>query len=348
MNIPQENSPPGTPDALPVESQLRSALSAVLTPLAVQQVTAREAYAAMTRVVARIEGDVPTGARLVGLLQLFNAQRPDGVPPIPAGTAGVAQDCVAAYRRTLVKAASQGVAHKTLPPDLIEGLNQWLERLLELMTAEISRPYETEAQKLRTRTDEELAAARAQSEAERQAVRDTVTELEARLRACQQEAELQQQGMAMQASRLAELQSALDLASAEGRELATRVAVLQTQLLDQERQAAQAREDARLAREAQDEERRQRLLALDSARVAEQELAREKERRRSAEGMGRALEKYLEEEKAKLAGLQAALASIQIASEPSPQAARPGSRIKPARPQGLLTGAALARKKTLR
>ncbi len=346
MNTPQENPSPGPSDALSVESQLRSALVALLTPLAAQQVTAREAYAAMTRVVARIEGDVPTGARLVGLLQLFNAQRPENVPPIPAGTAGVAQDCVAAYRRSLVKAATQGVAHKALPPDLIEGLNQWLERLLELLTTEISRPFEAEAHKLRERTDEELAAVRSQAEAQRQAAQDQVTELESQLRGKQQEIELQRQTLESQEARLARLQSALDQSGAEARELTTRVAVLQTQLADQARQTTQSREEAQTAREAQDEERRQRLLALDGARVAEQELAREKERRRAAEGMSRTLEKYLEEEKAKLASLQSALASIQVAGEAA--VARAGSRIKPARPHGLPTATAAVRKKTLR
>ena len=103
-----------------------------------------------------------------------------------------------------------------------------------------------------------------------------------------------------------------------------------------------------MARELQDEERRQRLLALDGARVAEQELAREKEKRRAAEGMSHALEKYLEEEKAKLAGLQSALTSIQIAGEAANQTARTGSRIKPARSRGLSTGVTSVRKKTLR
>ena len=348
MNTPQENTSPGPSDALPVESQLRSALSALLTPLAVQQVTAREAYAAMTRVVARIEGDVPTGARLVGLLQLFNAQRPENVPSIPAGTAGVAQDCVAAYRRSLVKSATQGVAHKALPPDLIEGLNQWLERLLELMTMEISRPFEAEAQKLRERTDAELAALHSQVEAQRQDAQAQIAELESHLRGKQQEIELQRQTLEHQEARLAELQLALDQSSVENRELATRVAVLQTQLADQERQTAQSREEARTAREAQDEERRQRLLALDGARVAEQELAREKEKRRAAESMGRTLEKYLEEEKAKLAGLQSALTSIQLAGEAASQMARTSTRIKPVRSRGLTTGVASVRKKTLR
>jgi hypothetical protein len=62
--------PPPAPDA---DAQLRQTLQALLTPLAARQVTAREAYAAMIRVVARLEGDVPTGARLVSLLQGFNA-----------------------------------------------------------------------------------------------------------------------------------------------------------------------------------------------------------------------------------------------------------------------------------
>ena len=135
--------------------QLRQALLALLTPLAAQQVTAREAYSSMTRLVARLEGDVPTGARLVGLLQLFNAQRPAGLPAIPIGTAGVAQDCVAAYRRSLVRANTLGVAHPALPADMVEGLNRWLERLLELMKDEIRRPYEAEAVQLRA----QLAAA---------------------------------------------------------------------------------------------------------------------------------------------------------------------------------------------
>jgi len=348
MNTPQENPPQNPSDAQPIEFQLRTTLAALLTPLAAQQVTAREAYAAMTRVVARIEGDVPTGARLVGLLQLFNAQRPENVPPIPAGTAGVAQDCVAAYRRWLVKSATQGIAHKALPPDLTEGLNQWLERLLELMTTEISRPFEAEAQKLRTSTDAELATLRSQAETQRQTSQEQMAELESSLRGKQQEIELQRQTLDSQEIRLAALQSALDQSSAEARELTTRVAVLQTQLVEHERQIAQSREEARTAREAQDEERRQRLLALDSARVAEQELAREKERRRAAESMSRTLEKYLEEEKAKLAGLQSALASIQLATDAGAQLARSSTRIKPARSRGLPSGTAIVRKKTLR
>ena len=121
------------PVASDPEAQLRQALLALLTPLAAQQVTAREAYSSMTRLVARLEGDVPTGARLVGLLQLFNAQRPSNLPAIPVGTACVAQDCVAAYRRSLVRASTLGVAHPSLPADMVEGLNRWLERLLELM-----------------------------------------------------------------------------------------------------------------------------------------------------------------------------------------------------------------------
>lgn len=334
-----------------VESQLRAALTAVLTPLATQQATAREAYAAMTRVVARIENDVPTGARLVGLLQLFNAQRPDGVPPIPAGTAGVAQDCVASYRRSLVKAATQGVEHKALPPDMVEGLNQWLERLVELLNGEIKRPYEAEALKRQARMDEELAALRLRAETEQVAAREAAAELQAALLARQQELDALRQLSEAQAARLEQQSVALQRSSEEARELASRVAVLQAQAAEQEKQNELLREEVRQARAAEDGERRQRLLTIDTARVVEQELAREKERRKAAEAMTRALEKYLEEEKAKAGELQITLAAMQRAGEAAAAATaglRSSPRLKPARPHNALASPGGVRKKTLR
>ncbi|MEN9905246.1 MAG: hypothetical protein RLZZ555_1811 [Pseudomonadota bacterium] len=334
------NEPAALPEvenpAVEVEARLHQAMMTLLAPMAARQVTAREAYGAMTRVAARIEGDVPTGARLVGLLQRFNAQRPAGVPPIPAGTAGVAQDCVAAYRRSLVRASSAGVANPALPPDMIEGLNHWLERLLELMREEIRRPYEAEAASLRDSLDQQMTGLRQATDAELATARATAKALEEEIRQGQQ----QQQLLLLQIEALQVRNAEMELGQArsaqEIRDLAARLAVQSMRVEEAERslgQQAQALDDA-LSKA--DEERRQRLLMLDSARVVEQELAREKEKRKAAEVQVRSLEKFLQEEKDRSVQLQSALADIQ--TRPAAQAAvaeRSGSlaqgKIRPAR-----------------
>lgn len=337
--------------ATDVETRLQQALQGLLAPMAAQQVTAREAYAAMTRVVARIEGDVPSGAKLVGLLQLFNAQRPAGLPAIPAGTAGVAQDCVAAYRRSLVRTSAQGVAHPSLPVDMIEGLNHWLERLLELMKDEIRRPYEAEAISLRARLDEELAAMRLAAEVEQQTARAALREVESRLQQSQQQAqELQRQCEALD-QRVADLNQGLRAAATENRELSASAAVLQSKAQESEKRQGELDAALRAAQSASDEERRQRLLAIDSARVVEQELAREKEKRRAADSLARTLEKYLEEEKARAATLQVALSeaqlrSLQTAKDEEASAKTGSNRLKPAR-RAIATPVPV-RRKTLR
>lgn len=343
------------PVASDPEAQLRQALLALLTPLAAQQVTAREAYSSMTRLVARLEGDVPTGARLVGLLQLFNAQRPSNLPAIPVGTAGVAQDCVAAYRRSLVRASTLGVAHPSLPADMVERLNRWLERLLELMKDEIRRPYEAEAQQLRAQQAAELAARQQALEAERQSACETLQALESRLEQALQQAQALEQQNATQTQRLDELQSTLVRSGEENRAATERAAVLQSRLdqsaerLDQSAERlGQLEQSLRQAQAAGDEERRQRLLAIDAARVTERELAGEKEKRKAADALARTLEKYLDEEKARTAALQSALAEAR--RQPAAVAAdgaKPGpSRLKPVRRS--VPAAAPVRRKTLR
>lgn len=336
------------PVASDPETQLRQALLALLTPLAAQQVTAREAYSSMTRLVARLEGDVPTGARLVGLLQLFNAQRPANVPAIPVGTAGVAQDCVAAYRRSLVRASTLGVAHPALPADMVEGLNRWLERLLELMKDEIRRPYEAEAQQLRSQQAAELAAQQQVLEAERQSAREALQALESRLEQALQQTQALEQQHAAQAQRLDELQSALIRSEEQQRAAAERAAVLQSRLDQSGERLGQLEQSLRQAQAAGDEERRQRLLAIDAARVTERELAGEKEKRKAADALARTLEKYLDEEKARAAALQSALADAQ--RQPAPVtvdgAKLAPSRLKPVRRS--VPAAAPVRRKTLR
>ena len=330
------------------DTQLRKALLALLAPLAAQQVTAREAYASMTRLVARLEGDVPTGARLVALLQLFNAQRPAGLPAIPVGTAGVAQDCVAAYRRSLVRASSLGVAHPALPADMVEGLNRWLERLLDLMKDEIRRPYEAEAVQLRAQLAAELAAQQQAAEAERQSAREAQQALESRLEHNQQQTLALEQQHAAQALRLGELQAILVRSEAENRALAERAAVLQSRLDQSAERLGQLELSLRQAQAAGDEERRQRLLAIDATRVVERELAGEKEKRKAADGLARTLEKYLEEEKSRAAVLQLALNEAQ--RQPASTAAetvKPNLiRLKPSR--RATPAATPVRRKTLR
>lgn len=353
MNTEQKTMLENENAATDVETRLQQALQGLLAPMAAQQVTAREAYAAMTRVVARIEGDVPSGARLVGLLQLFNAQRPAGLPAIPAGTAGVAQDCLAAYRRSLVRASAQGVAHPSLPVDMIEGLNRWLERLLELMKDEIRRPYEAEAISLRARLDEELAAMRLAADAEQQTARDALREAENRLQQSQQQAqELQRQCEALD-QRIADLNQGLQATAIENRELSARAAVLQSKAQESEKRQGELEDALRAAQSASDEERRQRLLAIDSARVVEQELAREREKRRAADSLIRTLEKYLEEEKTRAAMLQVALAEAQLRSfqnakdeEASAATKAAPNRLKPAR--RAVAAPVPVRRKTLR
>lgn len=336
------------PVASDPEAQLRQALLALLTPLAAQQVTAREAYSSMTRLVARLEGDVPTGARLVGLLQLFNAQRPSNLPAIPVGTAGVAQDCVAAYRRSLVRASTLGVAHPSLPADMVERLNRWLERLLELMKDEIRRPYEAEAQQLRAQQAAELAARQQALEAERQSACETLQALESRLEQALQQAQALEQQNATQTQRLDELQSTLVRSGEENRAATERAAVLQSRLDQSAERLGQLEQSLRQAQAAGDEERRQRLLAIDAARVTERELAGEKEKRKAADALARTLEKYLDEEKARTAALQSALAEAR--RQPAAVAAdgaKPGpSRLKPVRRS--VPAAAPVRRKTLR
>jgi hypothetical protein len=349
MNAEQDQMAESENKAADLEARLNQAMQALLAPMALRQVTAREAYGAMIRVVARIEGDVPTGARLVGLLQLFNAQRPAGVPPIPAGTAGVAQDCVAAYRRTLVRASSAGVANAALPPDMVEGLNRWLERLLGLMRDEIKRPYEAQAVELRASLDQEMAILRSACAAELAAANEAgkVQAMEIQ-QGLQQRQELQRQ-IESQLQRLTELEVALNRTMQENHELATRLAVQQTLQEESARQLAQAADAMRSAQVAGDEERRQRLLALDAARVVEQELAREKEKRRAAETQARELQKYLEQEKERSVQLQSVLAEVQRRPDAAPALAeRPTAqnRIKPARRTA--APAAPMRRKSLR
>lgn len=342
---PLIENPPAASDP---ETQLRQALLALLTPLAAQQVTAREAYSSMTRLVARLEGDVPTGARLVGLLQLFNAQRPAGLPAIPVGTAGVAQDCVAAYRRSLVRANTLGVAHPALPADMVEGLNRWLERLLDLMKDEIRRPYEAESVQLRAQLAAELAAQQQAAETERQSAREALQALESRLEQSQQQTVTLEQQNAAQALRLDELQAALVRSEAENRASAERAAVLQSRLDQSAERLGQLELSLRQAQAAGDEERRQRLLAIDAARVVERELAGEKEKRKAADALVRTLEKYLEEEKARAAVLQTALSEAQ--RQPVSMAAEPvksnQARLKPSRRSA--PAATPVRRKTLR
>lgn len=331
-----------------VELRLDQALQALLAPMAARQVTAREAYGAMTRVVARIEGDMPTGARLVGLLQRFNSRRPAGVPPIPAGTAGVAQECVAAYRRTLVRASTAGVANPALPPDMVEGLNRWLERLLELMRDEIRRPYEAEAARLRASLDEEMAALRQATDAEVAVARQACQALEAELQQTSQQLQALQLQIDSQLGRIGELDAAQEKSERENRDLASSLAVQRSRVEEAQRQQQQSAQALQQAHLAADEERRQRLLALDSTRVVEQELAREKERRKAAETQARGLEKYLEEEKARSSSLQAALTEVQRrqTAEPTPAERMAQNRLKPARRTGV--PAAPLRRKTLR
>lgn len=342
---PLIENPPAVSDP---ETQLRQALLALLTPLAAQQVTAREAYSSMTRLVARLEGDVPTGARLVGLLQLFNAQRPAGLPAIPVGTAGVAQDCVAAYRRSLVRANTLGVAHPALPADMVEGLNRWLERLLDLMKDEIRGPYEAEAVQLRAQLAAELAAQQQAAAAERQSAREALRALESRLEQSQQQTLALEQQNAAQALRLDELQAVLVRSEAENRASAERAAVLQSRLDQSAERLGQLELSLRQAQAAGDEERRQRLLAIDAARVVERELAGEKEKRKAADALVRTLEKYLEEEKVRAAILQTTLSEAQ--RQPVSMAAEPvkpsQSRLKPSRRSA--PTATSVRRKTLR
>lgn len=348
MNTEQNTMSENENAATDVELRLEQALQALLAPMAVRQVTAREAYGAMTRVVARIEGDMPTGARLVGLLQRFNSQRPAGVPPIPAGTAGVAQECVAAYRRTLVRASTAGVANPALPPDMVEGLNRWLERLLELMRDEIRRPYEAEATRLRASLDEEMAALRQATDAELVAAREAGQALEAELQQARQQLRAQQLQIESQLARIMELEAAHEKSARENRDLASSLAVQRSRAEEAQRQQQQTAQALQQAHSAADEERRQHLLALDSTRVVEQELAREKERRKAAETQARALEKYLEEEKVRCSSLQAALTEVQRRplAEPAPVDRTVPNRIKPARRTGV--PAAPQRRKTLR
>lgn len=324
--------------AFELEARLHQAMLALLTPMAARQVTAREAYGAMIRVAARLEGDVPTGARLVNLLQRFNAQRPAGVAPIPAGTAGVAQDCVAAYRRSLVRASSAGVANPALPPDMLEGLNHWLERLLELMREEIRRPYEAEAVRLRVSLDQEMASLRQATDAELATARAAGIALEEEIRQGQQQQQALRQQVESLQTRLAELESVLEKSARDNRELLTALAVQRTLVAQAELQQAQLSQALQDARTAGDEERRQRLLLLDSSRVLEQELVREKEKRRATDDQARALEKFLQEEKDRAALLQSALADVQHRSAAAPVVAERGDRgaqtqgkIRPAR-----------------
>ena len=348
MSTEQETMSGNGNAAIDVELRLDQAMQALLGPMAARQATAREAYGAMTRIVARIEGDMPTGARLVGLLQRFNSQRPAGIPPVPAGTAGVAQDCVAAYRRSLVRASTAGVANAALPPDMVEGLNRWLERLLELMRDEIRRPYEADARRLRASLDEEMASLRQAADDQLAAAREAGQALEAEIQQGRQQLQALQLQIGSQLARIAELEAVQEKSARENRDLAASLAVQRTLAEEAERQQQQSAQALRSAQSAADEERRQRLLALDAARVIEQELAREKERRKAAETQARGLEKYLEEEKTRSAGMQLVLAEVQRRSEaaPAPAERAAQNRIKPARRTA--TPAAPMRRKTLR
>lgn len=333
------------------DQQVRNALQGLLTPLATQQPTAREAYAAMIRLVARLDGDIPTGSRLVNLVQLFNAQRPVGIPAIPTGTAGVAQDCVAAFRRSLISQLSAGVTHPSLPVDLQENLNHWLERLLELMQTQIRQPYEHAATELRQQHQKELqaiqdtaTAEQAQAEAAVQVAnalqKQQLQQLELLTDKCTQQTE-QLQAQAQQLAQEGELKQALQ----------DQLTAAQTQINALHQQQAKIQAAFHAAQHNADNERRQHLLVLDTARVMEQDLVREKEKRKAAENLNRTLEKYLEEEKTLNADWQNQVQEMQLQltrlSEMH-QITGPysGNRMNPARRSA--AAAIPQRKKTLR
>jgi hypothetical protein len=132
-------------------------VQARLHELSAQQPTARAAFDAIVDLVARADGQLPTGARLIRLVTLFNAQRADGVPAIPLGSAGVARACVDAYQRQLLAARPAALDHPALPPDMVDDLNRWLARWIRLSSDRLAQASRIQVQALQASHAEAVA-----------------------------------------------------------------------------------------------------------------------------------------------------------------------------------------------
>lgn len=280
--------------------------------------SAREAYATLLPALASHDGDVPTGARLVDCVQWFNANRPAGMARIPVGTAGVAQECVTSYRRQLVQSiVRHDVGHPTLPADLLQEFNAWLQRLVDITHAGLQREFTQELAALRAQATEEstrLAEQHAQQLAQLQSACDAT---QSALSASENQRHALENTLSAQAQEVERLEV---MAETLQQRLAasTQQAQAQQQTLQQlDNQLTQSQQALQAAQQAEDAERKERLLLLDTLRVQEQELIREKERHQATLQARQTLERYWQEEKDKTHQLQQALTELQLASAPA-------------------------------
>ena len=128
-----------------VSPALQAAVNQKLSGMAPLGPTARECYEAIIELVAINDGDLPSAARLVNLVNLFNAHREAEIPGVPLGSANVATECVANFRRTLLQVRQNPVEHPGLPADMASSMNRWLDRLMQTLSKRLEVSFQAQA-----------------------------------------------------------------------------------------------------------------------------------------------------------------------------------------------------------
>lgn len=285
----------------------------LLSALSAQSPSAREAYAALLPALANHEGDIPTGAKLVDCVQWFNANRPAGMARIPLGTAGVAQECVTIYRRSLVQSsARQQVVHQTLPAALLQQFNGWLQQLVEMTHTGLQQQFTQELEVSRAQMAEEMQRLTEQHSQQLAALQTEFDQANAALSASEEERQTLEHTLEIRIQQAQALQTTVQVLERD-LDTSTRQAETQQQTIQKlEHQLAQLQTTLDATRQAEDTERKQRLLLVDTLRIQEQALTHEKERHQATRQAQQALETYWQEEKEKTKTLQLALTQLQM------------------------------------
>lgn len=280
--------------------------------------SAREAYAALLPELTSHDGDLPTGARLVDCVQWFNANRPAGMARIPVGTAGVAQECMTAYRRQLVhNVTQQGVGHSGLPTDLLRDFNGWLQRLVDITHTGLQQQFTQDLATLRAQAAEETLRLTEQHAQQLTQLQNKYDAAQSALSASESQRHALEDSVDTQAQEIEQLRTVVEALQEQLDTSAQQVQAQQQTLQQLNYQLAQLQQALQRAQQAEDAERKERLLLLDTLRVHEQELIREKERHQATLQARQALERYWQEEKDKTQQLQQALAQLQLATVPA-------------------------------
>ena len=280
--------------------------------------SAREAYAALLPALASHDGDVPTGARLVDCVQWFNANRPAGMARIPAGTAGVAQECVTAYRRQLVQSVVRhDVGHPALSAALLQEFNGWLQRLVDITHTGLQQQFTQDLATLRAQATEEAARLAEQHAQQLAQLQSECDAMRSALSASESQRHTLENAVDAQAQEIERLHSAVETLQQQLQASTQEVQAQQQSLQQLDKQLTQTQQTLQAAQQAEDAERKERLLLLDTLRVHEQELIREKERHQATLQARQALERYWQEEKDKTEQLQQALTQLQVATAPT-------------------------------